>query len=150
MKESNTQKIRNLFFRLLQDGKSHTTKEIYDLVMESADIHIMNSNTVYSTLHNIRESSYSNYFIRNNDGSYRLKQYLLYPESIMILHQLTNDEKLYMVNTIKYDEAIQRMMSLCSQISSELKHLECKAKYKRIIQLNNEIYKIINEYINKI
>ena len=118
--------------------------------MGSADIHIMNSNTVYSTLHNIRESSYSNYFIRNNDGSYRLKQYLLYPESIMILHQLTNDEKLYMVNTIKYDEAIQRMMSLCSQISSELKHLECKAKYKRIIQLNNEIYKIINEYINKI
>ena len=69
MAHSNTQKIRNLFFHLLQDGKNHTAKEIYDLIMGSADIHIMNSNTVYSTLYNIRKSSDSNYFIRNHDGS---------------------------------------------------------------------------------
>lgn len=150
MNNSITARIRYIFFRLLQDGKNHTVKELCDFIVKSNEIQYINSNTIYSTLYKIRNSSYSKYFIINNDGSYRIKQYLLNSESAMILYMLTNDEKLCIINTIKYDEAIQNLISMYYKIDSEARNIRCRNECKKIIKLNEEIYNVINECINKI
>lgn len=156
MAHSNTQKIRNLFFHLLQDGKNHTAKEIYDLIMRSADIHIMNSNTVYSTLYNIRKSSDSNYFIRNHDGSYRLKPYLLEPENKALLLQLTQEEEpdANLPDTLTINEVVERWTSLCTEINARLKQPDYEMsekefiKYKQIHLLNKKIQELLNDFIS--
>ncbi len=149
MKESNTKQIKNLFFRLLQDGGDHTTNEIYNLICASPNIHLINSNTIYSTLCKIRKSSYSQYFVRNRDGSYRLKAYLLKPESKALLQQLTNEDTACLENTLTVDEVIQLWLSLYLEIESELKQIEESTEYQKIRQLNDSLYKLINEHLNK-
>ncbi len=158
-KISDTQKIKAFLFELLQDGNTHSTKEIKDKILEAGIVEESKKNNIYASLYHIQKSAAGKAIGRLQDGSYYLISLNEPDENMKIdIHAESGEErpvddtitedknKIYMT----YDSIIRRLRALSDEIEEQLKGPSYDmseqefVQYKRIYKLNKDIHKILN------
>lgn len=141
MSESSYQKIRAIFFDLIGQGGTYTTKQVIQAVRASGTVDLTNSNLVYAVLHTLRNSKEGERIGRTKEGAYYLKTPPAAQPPVAAPLTLQN--------------AMQRYSMLCDEIGGHLQQPSYEmseaqfAEYKQLHLLVRDVQKLLKRYAKK-